>query len=732
MKSVLLLEYTKKFIQWTFDVSKITLLRDVIKEHDKKYRIENAPIIDDTQYDLLFSLLLEWEEESEEDISTESPSQHVWYVPLQWFDKVEHVVPMLSLQNTYNAQDITNRWESISKLLMKFDEIINCDSLNLLVEPKLDGSSIELIYVYGVLTQAATRWNWIIGEDITYHAKNISNLPHKVELWKKHKVICLRWEVVMSRSAFELVNTQNVAVWKAPFANPRNAAAWTLRQLDPSLVYSRWLQCYVFEVLIWSELLSVETDSKQLECIRTAWIPVHSWFKDNCSIQQVIAICEDSEVQQATQYGDVACDGLVIKIDNIAYRKILGSTQHHPKRAIAYKYPAQEVTAHLQCIERQVWRTWIITPVAILEPVAVSGVIVQRATLHNLAFIRDRKIILWVDVRIKRSGEVIPYVVGLVDDTLWWIYETLLTCPSCASVVHVSDDYVRTQCLNTECPAQQKEKLKHYVSRDAANIDWLWWSTLELLYEKGIISTIDSLYILNTHAKKQQCLAMVGIWEKKYTRICDSIENTKILPLHTILYGIGISWVWKKLAKTLVHWLEEWKKTYLYDVDIVSVIQEYFVSELIDELYGIWSELKISIALRIENNQSIKLLEKLNEYGVLWFWRSRTISRLTKLPWWFFTWKKVIITGVFSLTRRQIITQVQKQWWTIVSSISKTVDFILVWKKPWSKYKKALDLWIIVLYENELVSHISQDLQVSQADGDINSWEITQQDSLFG
>jgi DNA ligase (NAD+) len=585
--------------------------------------------------------------------------------------------------------------------------------------------------VYGILTQASTRWNWTIWEDITHHAKNIINLPHDITSWRMYEAIHLRWEVVMSGSAFERINAENIAIWKTAFANARNAAAWTLRQLNPSLVYSRWLECYVFEVLIWSELLGVETDSEQLERIRAVGIPIHPWLKTDCSIEEVITLCEDSEVQQETQYGDIACDGLVIKIDSLAHRKVLGSTQHHPKRAIAYKYPAQEVTAHLQSIERQVWRTWVITPVAILEPVAVSWVIVQRATLHNLAFIRDRKLISWVDVRIKRSGEVIPYVVGLVDDKTWGICQTLLTCPSCDSVVYVSDDYIRTQCLNTQCPAQQKEKLKHYVSRDAANIDGLWWSTLELLYEKGIISNIDSLYVLNTPEKKQQCLAMIGIWEKKYARICDSIEKTKILPLYTILYGIGISWIWRKLAKTLVQWLEEWKNIYSYKVDIVTVMQEYFVSESLGSLYGIWSELTRSIALRIENNQSIQLLEKLNEYGVLWFWRSWSVIYSNKEQWWFFSGKKVLITGSFSLARRQIIDHVEAQWWMIVSSVSVAVDFLLVWEKPWSKYQKAIDIWIAVLYENEFISSLYDESQENQINKDVSSWENTQQESLF-
>lgn len=690
METAVLLAHTQQLLAGWGGSHDVGLLRIVLTEHWRRYYIENTPVVDDTQYDQLFWLLLKLESESDESAPSDSPSQLVWGVLLDGFTKVSHGVPMLSLQNAYTSEEIVSRWDWLIRVMTKAH--LDHEAVRLLVEPKLDGSSIELVYEHGVLTQASTRWNGMIGEDVTQHAMRLSNLPHRIDARKELETVNLRWEVVMPEEAFDRINASMTAQWKNIFANARNAAAWTLRQLDPGLTLTRWLQCYIFEVMVWSELLWCEDDSQQLEMLKAVWIPIHPWIQTGKTIDEVVALCESMTVRDTTQWGSVACDGLVVKIESLSIREAVWQTEHHPKRAIAYKYPAQEVVAHLHDIWWQVGRTWVVTPVAHLDPVSVSGVTVQRATLHNLAFIRNRHLLPGSTVWIKRSGEVIPYVIGLVDADTWWVYEALGECPSCVHTLHHSDDLMHSRCLNIACPAQQVERLIHFVSRDAMNIDGLWERLIQQLHDVGLITTPVDIFLLDTPEKKYTAMTLEWVAEKTRSQILSQVDLSRTRPLQQALYGIGIPGIGRKLARTLITHLGE----YAQWVDVKSMVEllERFVwdKEMLWSIHGIGKELIKNLSEWIVMPESLELLYGLEQQGVLVLWK--LLSAWDSLSWWYFGWMSICITGSFPVSRRTIQERILSEWGEVVSTVSGAVDLILIWEKAWSKATKAKQLWI--------------------------------------
>ena len=692
-----------EFLEWSKVAKKgIEQLRTTIRELNIAYYQQNRPVVDDTTYDTLFALLLEREKTLlPEDIPSDSPSQLIWNQILEYFEKSDHRIPMLSLQNTYNEKDIREWWVRCEKILQK--ETSSQDKgFWYIVEPKLDGSSIQITYTYWELSHAATRWNGYSGENITEHIKKITTLPHRINQWKSIETITLRAEVVMPQQAFERLNALH-AEWQQ-FANARNAAAWTLRSLDVSLVHTRWLQCYVFEVLFWVD--DVNSHSVMMQHLRDMWLPIHEWFETANSIDEVVTICKSEEVRHETQYGSVACDGLVVKVNWYTQRAILWETQHHPRWAIAFKYPSMEVVAHLRDIDRQVGRTGIITPVALLDPVAVWGVTVQRATLHNVAFVYDRKLSPWMNVRIKRSGEVIPYVIGPVDD----IYDILVqhnhpypkNCPICTMPTTISEDFKRLVCLNSHCPAQLKEKLKHFVSRDAANIEWLGARMVEVFFDHWLLSKIESIYDLNKPQKKHHALTLEWIWTLTWEQIITSIDQSKNQPAERIVYGIGIAWVWKKIAKLLVGQLKDdtIQEAFSDDTSLYEFIQMSRTFEKLLMIHGIWDELAKNITQRIALEETQLLIWSLSAHNVLT--KEKLVSESVSWDWkGMLSWKTIAITWTFSLWRRELTSLIEQQWWSVVSSLSKSTSLLLVWKNPWSKRKKAESLGIPVIHEND-------------------------------
>lgn len=718
---------TQQFLENIYTSEHVEKLRELIRFHDHCYRILHSPIIDDTNYDTLYDLLIQRESQGQSVIPTDSPTQLVWTYTIDGFEKLAHRIPMLSLQNTYTDDDVLTRGERCEKALNvnswegESDNIHCCEYI---IEPKLDWSSIQLVYRYGKLTYAATRWNGYTGEDVSAHSLRIWNLPHTISQRKDIKEVVLRAEVVMPEQAFERINTVLVKSWWQVFANARNAASGTLRNLDASLVYKRGLQCYVFEML--GGIDGFDDDSDMIEYLRDVWLPVHPWVKTAKNIKDVIDVCSDESVRELTQFGSVACDGLVVKINQYSYRDALWFTEHHPRRAIAYKYPAQEVVAYLRDIQWQVGRTWVLTPVAELTPVAVGWVVVQRATLHNFSFIQERNLSIWADIWIKRSWEVIPYVIGLVETKS--IEKSELSfptmCPVCDHELMMSEDFKRLICLNIHCQAQQKERLKHYVSRDAANIEGLWWRMVEVLYDNWLVSTIESLYELNTSHNTLKAKTLEGIWDLKRDKIIQSISFSKGKTFGDILYGIGIVWIWKKLAKTLTAYYQQ-----QYDSSYTSLylyLRDKNTKESLLELYGIWEELANAISERSQREETKELINSLESHSVLTL---KKLSKQSTASWdrGILVWKTIVITGWFELGRKKISENIEKAWWIVTSAVSKSTDFLVVGKKPWSKVQKASALWVEILSGDELISLLWKE-SVSET---VKESNVSHQQNLF-
>ena len=679
----------------------ILKLHSVIHYHNYRYHSLADPIISDIEYDQLFHFLLNLEDQFPDLITEWSPTQLVAPQVVDWFTKARHTKPMLSLQNSYDAQDIKDRWVFLQR---QSEEEVTW----FVVEAKLDGSSIELIYRFGKLSQAITRWDWTVWEDITKHAFHFSNLPHVIKEWEDIETVSLRWEVVMPQTAFEKVNKRQIEQWLPIFANSRNAAAWTLRQLNPRLVWLRGLVVYCFEVLEdswWFNYL--KSDTWILNYLLTVWIPVFDWYQECTTIEEVVALCSDDEVRDTTQLWNVACDWLVIKVNNFSLRNRLWFTDHHPRWAIAYKYPTQEIAAHIADITYQIWRTWVITPLANITPVELWWVTISKATLHNFDFIVDRDIRVWDRVWLKRSWEVIPYVIWPILERRWDQIKKIVLpkqCPSCEHQLINSEWEVAWYCPNNECKDKKVAQLQHFVSKQCMNISWLWDAFIEVLLNVWLVVSIPDIYLLKESNKRQQLLALPWIWHKKTDQILNEIEVSLSQPLWRKIHWLWILWVWKKIAKSIADYLQS---NSVWDAITLVQLQSLLKKELLNEVFWIWEVIAVAVEERVECN--LLLLETL-----IWFWFFVFQEKSQWKNIWAFVWEKIVLTWTLPIKRDVLASFLEEQWAQIMSAVSTSTTKLIAWENAWSKLKKAQWLWIeIVSYDDLLGAYKNISFPVS-------------------
>ncbi|HAF47649.1 MAG TPA: DNA ligase (NAD(+)) LigA, partial [Anaerolineaceae bacterium] len=573
-------------------------LKEEIRYHRYRYYVLNNPVISDYEFDQKMGRLEEIEREHPEWITPDSPSQRAGAEPLDKFEKVEHPAPILSLGNAYSPQDLHDWFDRIARL---DDRVKNADFT---IEPKLDGLTVVLHYHNGVFTQGATRGNGEIGEDITENLRTINALPLHIPVTEDGPnvpgVLVVRGEAMITKEDFEELNKRLEEEGKKTYLNPRNTAAGSLRQLDSRVTAQRPLTILVYAIVHSENGEVPDTQWGTLNYLKDLGFPVADSSKFCKTIEEAIDLCLNTDPDQFP----FEVDGMVIKINDLDLANDLGVVGKDPRGAIAYKFPAEEVTTRLEDIRVNVGRTGVITPYAVLEPVEIGGVIVRQATLHNFDFIKDKDIRIGDRVLVKRAGEVIPYVIGPIEDVRTGDeapYTPPETCPSCGEPIVNPEGEVAYYCTNSACPAQLVRNLEHFVSRSAMDIVGLGINTVELLVDAGLIKDIADLYTL----EKSDLLKLEGFGEKKADNLLAAIQESKSQPLYRLITGLGIRGVGEVAAQDLA---DRYK-----DLDELRKANK----AEIENLEGFGPNIAESIIEWFENEENQHILQKLKEIG-LW------------------------------------------------------------------------------------------------------------------
>jgi len=671
-------------------------LIDCVVDHNHLYYVENKPILSDKEYDQLFDYLKKIEETHPEIITSNSPTQQLVGQVSEWFKSAQHKVKLLSLENSYNAEDLKQRDERIKKILEK-NWNPDCTYI---IEPKFDWISVELNYHEWKLFKAITRGDGVTWDDITTNVKTIKNIPLKL---LTDESFAVRWEILMPKSVWKRLNKEKEELWDTPFANPRNAAAWSIKLLDSKEVERRDLACFVYDVLYyeWWKVSAQWLFTKQN-------LPIFPWKKECKNIEDVIKLCLDPETKQTFQNEDYDFDGIVIKVNENPIREILWQTEHHPRRAVAYKFPAQIVATQVNSVDFQVGRTGIITPVANLEPIALSWVTIKRVSLHNFDFISTKDIHIHDRIWLQRSGEVIPYIVSVIKDRRPHEAKKVnppKLCPSCWEKV-INED-IHYYCRNLYCVAQIKEKIIHFVSKNCMDIQWVGESIVDVLVENKIINNVADLYKLTDNSIQIQLMKLPWFGDRKTSEIWKQIEDSKSKPLRRLLNALWIPGVGKKTAQEIVKAMINNPNVILSPAknginsvkninksDTPHLIQSDTMKNLTNEeflinIYWIGEKIVQSIIWFFHNKHNQKILERLENYGLNFDPNKyNDLNSLDESLWSF------AITWSFPIHRDNIIQEFEKNWYTFHDQPSKNTNFILIWEKPWSKKVKAEELGI--------------------------------------
>jgi len=652
---------------------RIEKLREEIRYHDYKYYVENNPEISDYEYDLLVRELKSLEERYPSLKSPDSPTQRVGGAPVEEFPVVEHEIPMLSLDNTYSSEEVKEFEERLYRYLPgeKFEYV---------AELKIDGVSISLIYEDGYLIRGSTRGDGRRGDDITGNLRTIKTIPLKL-LKKVRGRIEVRGEVYMTRSGFREVNREREEKGESLFANPRNAAAGSLKLLDPRLTARRPLNNFIYSLTM---VTSFSMPSTHWECLKI----LRDW---GFRVSSNIKLCKD--IKEVIDYWnfwvkrreelDYDVDGVVIKVNSLSQQSRLGATSKSPRWATAYKFPATEATTRIRNIIVQVGRTGALTPVAILEPTLLSGTVVKRATLHNEDEIRRKDIRIGDTVIIEKGGDIIPQVVKVVESKRTGKekkFSMPKKCPVCGANVMRLEGEAVARCIGSACPAQLKERIAHYAQRTAMDIEGLGNKLIEQLVDKKIVKDITDLYRLDLSLLSS--LERMG--KKSSQNLLSQIEESKKRPLSRLIFALGIRYVGRRGARIL--------SEHFSSIEELSKAS----SEELEAIPEIGPRTARSIVLFFQEERNRKLLKRLKEYGVK-MGEERGKKKVEKT---LLSEKKFVFTGALKhYTREQAKELVESLGGRVVSSVSKRVDYVVAGKDPGSKYEKAKKLGVKILSE---------------------------------
>jgi DNA ligase (NAD+) len=644
-------------------------LIDQINYHSNKYYNEDAPEISDFEYDNLMKELIKIEEENPQIKRSDSPSSRVGGKPLDKFTQVTHKIPMLSLSNAYSAKDLKDFDKRVRELAH--------DEVEYAVEFKIDGLSVGLTYKNGVFEKGATRGNGVIGEDITENLRTVKTIPLKIDDTEE---VVVRGEVYISKQNFEKINEGQEKQGLQLFANPRNLAAGTLRQLDSKLTAKRPLDIFVFN-LEYIENTKLKSHSESLEYLNRLGFKVSSDYKVCANIDEVIRHIEYWTENRSELPFEI--DGMVIKVNDLQQREVMGYTAKSPRWAIAYKFPAEQKKTKLIDIIVEVGRTGTITPTAILKPVKLAGTTVSRATLHNEDYINEKDIRIGDTVLVQKAGDIIPQVVQVVkEDRSGKEIEFKFPdeCPVCSEPTVRLEGEAAVKCINISCPAQIRRGIIHFASRDAMNIEGLGESIVSLLLNNNIIKDIADLYYI----KKEDLVSLERMGEKSAENLINAIEKSKQNELYRLINGLGIKYIGVKGAKVLA-------KNFGSLDEIISADQNDLTN--LEEFGEIMANSVVEF-FKEENN--ITVINKLKEIGV----NTESIKNKDESIVNIFEGMKIVLTGTLpTLKRNDVKEMIEVRGGKATSSVSKSTTFVLAGEEAGSKLTKANELGIIVIDE---------------------------------
>lgn len=647
----------------------IESLREVLRFHEYRYYILNDPLVSDFEYDTLYKQLESLEKENPDLVVPDSPTQRVGKGLTKEFPTVQHLVPMLSLDNSYNSEDLID-FDRKARELTGLTQIEYC------VEPKFDGAGISLIYENDQLVRGATRGDGVAGDDITPNIKQIRTIPLSAKFsdYGLHTVE-VRGEVLINKDNFKKFNEGLTEQGLAPLANPRNAASGTLRIKDPVEVGRRKLEAFVYHMSYYTLIDGHGKEPHQhSETLEMLWnLGFRSPNKEKKvlqGIQAVIDYCNDFEAHRDNLPYEI--DGMVIKVNDFALQDKMGMTTHHPRWAIAFKFKARQATSKLLRVEYQVGRTGNIGPVAKIEPVPIGGVTVSSISLFNEDVIREKDIRIGDTVLVERAGDVIPYIVKPLTELRKGNEEPIqfpTHCPSCGNELYRSPEEAAWRCVNISCPAQVLERLMHFSSKDAMDIRGLGAAIIEKFYTLGLLRSIPQIYQLDYEAIGK----LEGFGAKSITNLQTAIENSKTQPLPRLIFALGIRYIGETMAKTLAH--------------AVSHILELknFDEEALQNLEDVGPKVAGSIVQFFSNEDNVQMIEKLGRLGVQLNNNQKTFAQGGNLEGLTF-----LFTGSLAkLKRSDAEEMVEKNGGKIVSGVSSKLNYLVVGEDAGSKLEKA-------------------------------------------
>ncbi|HGA2015627.1 TPA: NAD-dependent DNA ligase LigA [Streptococcus agalactiae] len=647
-------------------------LVSLLNQYAKEYYTQDNPTVSDSQYDQLYRELVELEEQHPENILPNSPTHRVGGLVLEGFEKYQHEYPLYSLQDAFSKEE-----------LIAFDKRVKAEfpTASYMAELKIDGLSVSLTYVNGILQVGATRGDGNIGENITENLKRVHDIPLHLD---QSLDITVRGECYLPKESFEAINIEKRANGEQEFANPRNAAAGTLRQLNTGIVAKRKLATFLYQE---ASPTQKETQDDVLKELESYGFSVNHHRLISSSMEKIWDFIQTIEKDRISLPYDI--DGIVIKVNSLAMQEELGFTVKAPRWAIAYKFPAEEKEAEILSVDWTVGRTGVVTPTANLTPVQLAGTTVSRATLHNVDYIAEKDIRIGDTVVVYKAGDIIPAVLNVVMSKRNQQEVMLIPklCPSCGSELVHFEDEVALRCINPLCPNQIKERLAHFASRDAMNITGFGPSLVEKLFDAHLIADVADIYRLSI----EDLLTLDGIKEKSATKIYHAIQSSKENSAEKLLFGLGIRHVGSKASRLL---LEEFGN--LRQLSQASQESQESIAS-IDGLGGVIAK---SLHTFFEKEEVDKLLEELTSYNVNFNYLGKRVSTDAQL-----SGLTVVLTGKLEkMTRNEAKEKLQNLGAKVTGSVSKKTDLIVAGSDAGSKLTKAQDLGITIQDEDWLLN----------------------------
>ncbi len=662
---------------------RIESLRREIDHHNYKYYVENNPIISDKEFDELLRELQQLENENPEYITPDSPTQRVGEKPVEGFETVTREIPMLSLDNAYSPEEFLAFDARVKKGLQTSEDI------EYLVEPKMDGASVSILYENNTLAMGTKRGDGYRGENVTSNIRTILSLPLRL-MGENREAFEIRGEVVIKREDFERINRKKAENGEELFANPRNAAAGSLTLLDPRITAKRHLDFFAWGVGL-CRGIELSTEKEIMDAIRKAGVKTVPGIRLCKNAGQTLEYCAETEARRDEMPFDI--DGMVVKVNQRDYQRRLGKTNKSPRWAIAFKFAAEQATTLLKNIVVQVGRVGTLTPVAILDPVFLAGSTISRATLHNEDEIKRKDIRIGDTVIIEKGGDVIPKVVKVITEKRPESarkFSMPKKCPVCGSQVVRLEGEVAHRCQNTACPAQVKGKLQHFASRTAMDIEGLGPAIIDQLMGNALVHDYADLYFL----KSEELSQLERMAEKSARNLIDAIQASKSRPLSRLIFALGIPYIGTRAADILAA-----------EYGSIERLRKASVEEMQD-INEIGPTTAQSIGRFFDRPENREVMEKLRKAGVNMEEKQKVVAARDER----FDGKTFVLTGTISMSRHEAEQLIKERGGKISTSVSKNTDYVIVGEDPGSKYDKALELDIKILSNGDFMRILSKEV----------------------